>query len=277
SSSTRSMAMASFFFLAVVTRTAELMAKWQAVGFAHGVMNTDNMSILGLTLDYGPFGFLDNYDPKYICNHSDDSGRYAFNRQPSIALWNLRHLAEALTSLNSMESMTEILNTYSPSYSQHLFTLMRNKLGLKEANRRTLEIVNDLFSLLEKNQPDYTRFFRSLSQFEQETKAENPIVRNQFIDRAAFNAWSIKYKQQLVSENSDNQKRAVWLNKNNPKYILRNHLAQQAIEKANDGDYSEISILQKLLHNPFDEHDDHDKYADLPPEWAKKISISCSS
>ncbi len=265
------------FFQEVIRSTAELIAKWQAVGFAHGVMNTDNMSILGLTLDFGPFGFLDEYNPDYICNHSDHSGRYAFKRQATIGLWNLHRLAEALCSIIPMQQAIDALADYEKIFSRHFFQLMGEKLGLKERDKEVLTIINQLLSLLESNRVDYTVFFRSLASFDQAAGSSNLLIRNQFTDRDAFDAWAEKYQRQLVKESSDNRTRALLMNLHNPKYILRNYLAQIVIEKAERGDYSVISILQKLLQNPFDEHLEHEEYAQTPPDWAKEIVISCSS
>lgn len=264
-------------FKEVVKRTAELIAKWQAIGFAHGVMNTDNMSVLGLTLDYGPFGFLDEYNPDYICNHSDYSGRYAFKCQATIGLWNLQRLAESLGSILPLDQANEALEDYASIFSQHLFQLMGDKLGLFERNKEVVEIINQLLALLEHNRVDYTLFFRRLADFDQAKDANNDLLRDQFIERESFDEWAKKYRQQLVKEGSDNKTRAEFLKQHNPKFILRNHLAQIAIEKAESGDYSEIKILQKLLQNPFAEHPEHAQYAAAPPDWAKKIVISCSS
>ncbi|MGH7231743.1 MAG: protein adenylyltransferase SelO, partial [Nitrospiraceae bacterium] len=153
-------------FADVVTRTAEMIAHWQAVGFAHGVMNTDNMSILGLTLDYGPFGFMDDYDPGFICNHSDHHGRYAFNQQPYIGLWNLSCLAQALLPLASQEPLKAALQTYEPTLNARFTDLMCEKLGLEKRMDDDGVLVTDLLNLLQANRIDYTNFFRALGHFQ---------------------------------------------------------------------------------------------------------------
>jgi len=153
------------FFDELVERTAKLIAQWQAVGWAHGVMNTDNMSILGITLDYGPFGFMDDYDPGFICNHSDHNGRYAFNQQPYIGLWNLSCLAQALMPLVTKEELKAALDRYTPLHQTRYPELMRLKLGLEDAQPEDEYLVNDLLALMSQSQADYTNVFRTLGYF----------------------------------------------------------------------------------------------------------------
>ncbi|TCV86775.1 protein adenylyltransferase SelO [Sulfurirhabdus autotrophica] len=266
------------FLQEVVLRTARLMAKWQAVGFAHGVMNTDNMSILGLTLDYGPFGFLDNYDAGYICNHSDHQGRYAFDQQPDIGAWNLTCLAQALTPLMSVDEAKEALNHYQSTFASHYIDLMSAKLGLKESGKLVVPLITDLLDILHKNHIDYTIFFRALANFKQDATKNNATLRDMFIDREAFDNWAREYKLQLDKENSADATRRTSMLAANPKYILRNYLAQNAISKATDEkDFSEIDRLLHLLKTPFDEQPEMARYAAPPPDWANKIQVSCSS
>jgi uncharacterized protein YdiU (UPF0061 family) len=165
------------FLLEVARRTARLVAKWQAVGFAHGVMNTDNMSILGLTLDYGPFGFLDDYHAAFVCNHSDYSGRYAFDRQPAVGLWNIGCLAQALSPLLSREDALAALDTYQPDFAAHYGELMRAKLGFNTESEADAELLLNLLSLLEANAVDYTNFFRRLCNFKTTGDARNDELR----------------------------------------------------------------------------------------------------
>lgn len=272
------------FLSEVVKKTAQLIAKWQSVGFAHGVMNTDNMSILGLTLDYGPFGFLDTYQRDFICNHSDHQGRYSFQNQPAIAYWNLARLAEALLSLMTLDEANEALSQYELIYTDHYLKTMQNKLGLftvvenetEQKDRQTL--VLSLLNLMEKNQVDYTIFFRQLSNSLLPESEQNFSIRDLFLDRDAFDQWQKHYMQTLNNEPMDARQRKVKMDQINPKYILRNYMAQIAIEKAEkDQDYSEIDQLLTLLLSPFDEHPEMEHYADLPPNWANEISVSCSS
>jgi serine/tyrosine/threonine adenylyltransferase len=260
----------------IVKRTARLMAQWQAVGFSHGVMNTDNMSILGLTLDYGPFGFMDAFNPGYICNHSDHSGRYAFDQQPGIGLWNLTCLAQALTPLITVDAAKQALEDYEPEFIHHYYDLMRAKLGLKETNEQSVEITNDLLALLTEDARDYTNTLRALSDFKLDDA--NMSLRDRFISRLAFDKWAEQYQARLHQEHSDDAQRKIDMDQRNPKYILRNHLAQVAIEKAErDKDFNEIDRLLELLKDPFSERPGFEHYADEPPDWAQHIEVSCSS
>lgn len=266
----------------VMARTARLIAQWQWVGFAHGVMNSDNMSILGLTLDYGPFGFLDTYQAGFICNHSDHQGRYAFDQQPYVGLFNLSCLAQALLPLLAHEPQAGVeiakaqLSRYWDIYRQEELQMVRAKLGLVTADEGDLELWQTLLALLE-GQVDYTIFFRGLCDFEP-GKAGSNKLRDMFPDREVFDAWAECYGQRLAREQSDDAARSLRMRQVNPKYILRNHLAETAIRKAEDeADYSELERLLALLRHPYDEQPEHERYADLPPEWAQSISVSCSS
>jgi len=270
-------------FREVTLRTAELISRWQQVGFAHGVMNTDNMSILGLTLDYGPFGFLDDYDPGFICNHSDYSGRYAFDRQPQIGRWNLSCLGQAMLPLFKGEpeeaaaQANAVLDEYEPHFHRHYAHGMRRKLGLATREENDVELVVELLSLMQGSAVDYTRFFRDLGDFDSSWGAKNSMLHDQFIDRGAFDAWAGRYRARLRSEGSGDVARRKEMNRVNPKYILRNYLAQQAIDMAEVGDYSEIETLHRILQKPFDEQPGYEAYADAPPDWGKTLEISCSS
>ncbi|PFG45968.1 uncharacterized protein YdiU (UPF0061 family) [Vibrio sp. ES.051] len=267
-------------FEAIVSQTAEMIAYWQAYGFAHGVMNTDNMSILGQTFDYGPFGFLDDYEPGYICNHSDYQGRYAFDQQPRIALWNLSALAHALSPLVEREDLEAALGQFEVRLSQQFSQLMRNKLGLNTKVAEDGRLFEAMFELLHQNKTDYTRFFRELSNLDWQSCQ---VVIDLFIDRDVARAWLDLYLARCeleVAESGDAisaEQRCEQMRKVNPKYILRNYLAQLAIDKAEQGDFSEVQRLAELLKSPFDEQPNFNDYAKLPPEWGKKMEISCSS
>jgi uncharacterized protein YdiU (UPF0061 family) len=258
----------------VSERTAQLMAQWQAVGFCHGVMNTDNMSILGLTLDYGPFQFLDAFVPGHICNHSDHHGRYAYNRQPNIAYWNLFCLAQALLPLiEDQDTALAALESYKTVFPDAFMAQMHKKLGLTQAQDSSEALVEPLLQLLAQNAVDYTIFWRRLSHAVAEGQFEP--VRDLFADRAAIDAWLLSYSELLALE--DKALAADLMLNSNPKFVLRNHLGEQAIRAAKGGDFSELATLQRLLERPFDEHPGHEAYADFPPDWASSISISCSS
>ena len=264
------------FLIEVTERTARLIAQWQAVGFCHGVMNTDNMSILGLTLDYGPFGFMEAFNPGHICNHSDDRGRYAYANQPYIGLWNCSRLAQALASLIPAEQCNAALARYEGAYLETYAALMRAKLGLAQAMEGDDTLVSDLLALLAEHGTDFTNFFRALGGFASAPGA----VRDLMVNQDAFDAWAARYAARLAAESSNlcnESERRTRMNAVNPKYVLRNHLAQVAIDKAARRDFSEIDRLLKLLRRPFDEQPEHEAYAAPPPAWAKDIEVSCSS
>lgn len=263
---------------AVTQRTAELMAHWQAVGFCHGVMNTDNMSILGLTIDYGPFQFLDGFDPAHICNHSDTQGRYAFARQPNVAYWNLFCLGQALLPLIEEQDLAlAALETYKTAFPAALEAAMRAKLGLADARDEDRLLIEDTLQLLARFRTDHTIFWRRLSDAVAggATQAAMAPVRDLFPDLDAFDGWSSAYRARLG--HLDWAQAGASMRAANPKFVLRNHLAEQAIRRAKDGDFSEVRRLAALLQTPYDEHPGCEADADFPPDWASSIEISCSS
>ena len=267
----------------IAERTARLMAQWQCVGFCHGVMNTDNMSILGLTLDYGPYGFLDAFDANHICNHTDEGGRYAYDRQPSIGHWNISRLLQATLSLlhddpeKAVPIAQGILDRFGPAYANAVTAGWRAKLGLLETQDNDPELINSLLNIMHRGKSDFTRTFRNLSRLRTDTDEPATGIRDEIADLAAFDGWIAGYRVRLRSEQSDDAERVVRMNSVNPKYVLRNHLAQRAIEVAHTGDASEIETLMRLLRRPYDEHPDHETYAAEPPPEARLIEVSCSS
>lgn len=263
------------WFSDVVKRTARLIAHWQSIGFAHGVMNTDNMSILGLTLDYGPYGFLDDYQPDFICNHSDYQGRYSFENQPMVGLWNLNRLAHALSGLLTTEQLKLALSGYETELMRCWGEQMRAKLGLMTADKDDNNILTGLLSLMTKEASDYTLTFRLLCETEQQ-QSHSPL-RDEFVDREAFDSWYNIYRQRLLQEGVSDAERQQKMKQANPAIILRNYLAQQAIEQAEKDDISVLSRLHRALSDPFT---DSPEFADLmrrPPDWGKKLEVSCSS
>ncbi|MES2956625.1 MAG: YdiU family protein [Pseudomonadota bacterium] len=260
----------------VALRTARLMAQWQAVGFCHGVMNTDNMSLLGLTIDYGPFGFLDAFDPGHVCNHSDHQGRYAYARQPGVGFWNLHALAQALLPAvagpaeAASERLLAALEPYKAEYARSMLAALRAKLGLATEDDDDQVLIDDLLRLMAADHADFTITFRRLA-------GPDNATRDVFIDREAFDAWTLRYRARLALENSVDDERRLRMNRVNPKFVLRNHLAQTAIERADQGDFGEVQRLLKVLERPFDEQPEHVAYADHPPAWAQQIEVSCSS
>ncbi|RZT42248.1 uncharacterized protein YdiU (UPF0061 family) [Cupriavidus agavae] len=271
--------------------TADMVAHWQAVGFCHGVMNTDNMSILGLTIDYGPFGFLDAFDANHICNHSDQQGRYAYSQQPQIAFWNLHCLAQALLPLwrdtdaadpeaakqAAIDLAHEALDPFRDRYAEAFFRHYRAKLGLRAAQDNDEALMTDLFRVLHANRVDYTLFWRHLGDISAQDAGRDAPVRDLFLDRAAWDAWAAGYRARLQQEQSDDAVRAAAMRQVNPKYVLRNHLAETAIRAARDKDFSEVNRLLAVLSKPFDEQPEAAHYAALPPDWASGLEVSCSS
>jgi serine/tyrosine/threonine adenylyltransferase len=256
----------------VSERTAAMVAQWQAVGFCHGVMNTDNMSILGLTIDYGPFQFLDAFDPGHICNHSDEQGRYAYNKQPNVAYWNLFCLGQALLPLiGDQELALAALESYKAVFPRELEARMRAKLGWADTQPEDRERVEAILKLLARDRVDYTIFWRRLSRHVAGGAAEP--VRDLFLQREAFDAWLAGYARRL----GDRGAAAKLMLRTNPKYVLRNHLGELAIRQAKLKDYSAVEDLLALVQAPFEEHPGHDDKAGFPPDWASHIEISCSS
>ncbi|BBP85835.1 UPF0061 protein [Pseudomonas sp. Pc102] len=262
-------------FLEIIERNAGMIARWQAYGFCHGVMNTDNMSILGITFDYGPYAFLDDFDANHICNHSDDSGRYSFSNQVPIAHWNLAALAQALTPHITVEALREALELFLPLYQAAWLDLMRRRLGFTRAEEGDEALVQRLLQLMQTSAVDYTLFFRRLG----ETAPEQAVavLRDEFVDLAGFDAWAAQYVERATREGADQDARRQRMHAVNPKYILRNYLAQRAIEAAEQGDFGEVRQLHAVLARPFDEQPGMERYAERPPEWGKHLEISCSS
>ena len=254
------------FFAEITKCTAKLIANWQTIGFCHGVMNSDNMSILGLTIDYGPFGFMENFNPEFICNHSDSHGRYAYDQQPSIGLWNLHALAQAFKPLISPEESQKILKTFEPIFTKTYKSLMRQKIGLKKNDSSKDNLWISLLNLMNKNRADYTLSFRYLSDsFDNKEK------------------WLSLFKNKLEAENwlniyHQNVKKTESLNLVNPKFILRNWVAELAIRSAEDHqDYKLIDDLLKILHNPYDEFQEFDYLSKPAPTEYQNLCVSCSS
>jgi len=266
------------WFEEVTVRTARLIAGWMAVGWAHGVMNTDNMSILGLTIDYGPFGFLDAYDSGFICNHSDHAGRYAFDQQPAVGLWNLTRLAEALLAVNPEADALVALNRYQPTFHDEYLRLMRAKLGLQAAEEEDTSLVWDLLEVLQLGRVDYTRFFRLLGRFGSAAGAETAALREECGFHHRYDAWAERYGARLRREESVDAERAVRMARVNPAYVLRNYLAEQAIRAATtERDYGELERLHAVLREPFTERPGWERYAAVPPDWGRSLVVSCSS
>jgi len=253
------------WFGEVVKRTAELMAEWQAAGFAHGVMNTDNMSILGLTLDYGPYGFLDAYDPDFICNHTDEAGRYSFANQPGIGLWNLNALAVALGSLIESDTLVAKLETYESHFVSRYREKMRAKLGLERVEEGDDPLIGNLLALMIKARADYTLTFRGLAEPDETLLALFDPVRDEALE------WLTRYRARR-----DGDPKAM--NRVNPKYVLRNWVAETAIRAVEDNnDIGPLGRILRLVQSPYDEHPGDEVLAMPPAPEYSGLSVSCSS
>ncbi len=268
----------------VIERTARLIAQWQTVGFCHGVMNTDNFSIHGLTLDYGPFGFLDAFRQHHVCNHSDYDGRYSYDSQPLIGQWNCERLLQAALPLLSDDPdeaagiVTAIYERYAPAYSRAALRRWVDKLGLVEVRAGDAELVSRLLTLLQRSRSDFTRSFRLLARLSTGSDAPDTALRSEIANHQAFDAWASDYRARLRAEsNTDDAARAARMNRVNPHYVLRNHLAQAAIDRAVAGDDSEVATLMRLLARPYDEQPGMERYAAAPPAELRNLEIGCSS
>ena len=281
------------FYKELVDRTIEMVVHWQRVGFVHGVMNTDNMSILGLTIDYGPYGWLEGYDPNWTPNTTDArEHRYRFGNQPYIALWNLVQLGNALYPLiEDIPAMEAILNTFNPNYQQQYRAMMCQKLGIPAGVENNFALVEHLVEHLQLVETDMTIFFRLLANVSKNDDKDSAFqkVQGAFYaplsltkdNKSAWLFWFEQYLEVLKAEIQSDETRKREMNATNPKYVLRNYMAQLAIDKANEGDYTLVSELYELLKKPYDEQPKNEKWFALRPDWARtKVGcsqLSCSS
>lgn len=259
------------FFTSVVERTARLMADWQAVGFMHGVMNTDNFSITGLTLDYGPYGFMEAFDPGHICNHTDQGGRYAYDRQPSVGLWNCYALANALAHLVEPAKLESLLTAYVPAFQDAYGARMRAKLGLALPEDDDAALIVDLLALMTASRADFTRTFRLLSGGEAQAIF---LALGGTVEAAA---WVDRYDARARREVRPRAERAVAMNAVNPRIVLRNHLAQEAIAAAEAGDDEPVRRLLAALRRPYADDPDVASYDRPAPADRPPVEVSCSS
>jgi uncharacterized protein YdiU (UPF0061 family) len=258
----------------VVRRTARLIAQWQLVGFCHGVMNTDNMSILGLTLDYGPYGFMDEFQVNHVCNHSDTHGRYAWNAQPGVARWNLYRLAESLQVLGcEVPSLEDCLQPFEAWFLQAYREGLARKWGLSSWHAEDAALENDWWSLLHTQRADFTLAFRRLSDVSRDAEPWLSL----FVDRAPALGWLDRYRARLAAEPASITDRRQSMDGANPLYVLRNHLAQAAITAAQRGDASVLDRLLGVLRDPFVVHPDCDDLAQPPRADTPAVAVSCSS
>ncbi|KAA0875166.1 protein adenylyltransferase SelO [Nitrincola tapanii] len=266
------------FFTEVARRSARLVAQWQSYGFVHGVMNTDNMSILGETFDYGPFTFLDAYDPSHISNKNDDTGRYAFFRQPAVMLWNLACLAQTLLPFIAREALESILEAFNDQQHTYELEIKAQRLGLHDCDAKAAELVTELWAWFKQEAVDVTRFLACLSQVpatELTTSVELMSFATQ--GKARLQAWLLAYQARLAQQSLPEPQRLAQMQAVNPRYILRNYMAEEAIRAATEGDYRLVNQLLALLRDPYRESSDLAHYAEPPPNWAAAICLTCSS
>ncbi|WP_298016577.1 protein adenylyltransferase SelO [uncultured Castellaniella sp.] len=258
----------------VTRRTARLMAQWQLVGFCHGVMNTDNMSILGLTLDYGPYGFMDAFQANHVCNHSDTLGRYAWNAQPAVAQWNLTRLAESLLVLGcAAPDLEAALAPFERTFLQAYHAGLAQKFGFADWRPQDADLGDAWWALLHAQRADFTLAFRRLA----DVGADAQPWLDLFADAGAARQWLDRYRARLTDDPRPQAQRKAAMDRVNPLYVLRNHLAQQAIEAAGQGDSSEIDRLMALLRDPYAWRPGHEADARPPAPDVPVVAVSCSS
>jgi serine/tyrosine/threonine adenylyltransferase len=286
-----------FWFKEVCDRTAKMVSEWMRVGFVHGVMNTDNMSILGLTIDYGPYGWLEDYDPNWTPNTTDAGGkRYRYGQQSQVALWNLAQLANALHPLiNDLKPLEDGLASFQSIYETHWHSALAAKLGLERFVPSTdISLSNDLFQLLREVETDMTIFFRKLgvlhttSDWHQTTALQSALAPAYYMESQVdenydqnLSSWLTRYKARVESDGLAPKEKKEMMDRANPKYVIRNYLAQISIDDAAGGDFSTIRNLLNVLKSPYDEQPEHEEYANRRPEWARHRAgcsmLSCSS
>ncbi len=262
----------------IMERTARLVAQWQTYGFVHGVLNTDNMSILGETFDYGPYTFLDNYDPDHVANKNDDGGRYAFFRQPAVVQWNLACLAQALLPLISREALEARLESFPAKVAEYQLSRQKARLGLQTEQAGDAELISQLWQLFEQQKTDITHFFSELTELSpDELKAEQLQAFTQ-PDTAAWAQWFKAYQQRVMQEHASEPIRHQQMRSVNPYYLLRNYMAEEAIREATQGDYRLVNQLLPILRHPCERHDAKaQRFLASPPDWAAAICLTCSS
>lgn len=275
------------FYSEVAHRNLDMVATWQGIGFTHGVLNTDNISILGLTIDYGPYGFIDHYYEHYVPNSSDDMGRYAFNKQPQIIIWNLEKFAEALQPIMSEEhqkKIKKIHQTLEGYVEEKILKTYLLKLGLEQIQDGDEHLVKDLLQLMQQTTSDFTATFRQLAEIDTEIFLDSEVLDKHWslakVSKAkGWEKWVQKYKERLAKENVTEQSRRSRMLKVNPLYVPRNWILQEAIADAENNDFNKVRLLLKIFKQPYKINQEAEElgYSAQPPSWSYGLKLSCSS
>lgn len=261
----------------IIKDTAKLIAQWQSVGFCHGVMNTDNMSALSFTIDYGPFGFLEDTNLNHICNHSDHEGRYAFNQQPRIGLWNLERLLTCFQRHVPIPKLQELLTMYPLAFEAEHIKLSQKKLGLVQSEKNDSELFEEIVRVLDLKRIDYTFFFRQLSTYKMGEIESLSLLWKYYFQFDEMTNWFKKYDARLAQESAQDHERQKLMKQTNPKYILRNYIAQEVIDDVENNQTLKINDWLKVLYTPFYEHEEFEKYSLPTPREKSGLIVSCSS
>ncbi|MBV0932012.1 protein adenylyltransferase SelO [Marinobacterium weihaiense] len=259
----------------VLERTARLSAAWQAYGFVHGVLNTDNMSLIGETFDFGPYTFLDHYEPDHVANKNDHQARYAFSKQPSIVLWNLAALAQAMLPLVERAELEAELDRFESLYQAAYLERMKARLGLQAVEPDDQALVDRLVDIWTRQRIDHNRFLRQLSEWQQD--GDDEAMLSQATQPDMLREWLAAYRTRLAAEAASAPMRCQQMRSVNPRFILRNYMAEEVIREAHQGDYRPLQALLPLLRHPSDSHPGFERFAGPPPNWAESIHLTCSS
>ena len=269
----------ALFLSATAEKTASTIAKWQAFGFTHGVMNTDNMSVTGLTIDYGPYGFLETFNRDHVSNHSDHFGRYSYGNQPAIARWNLEKFTKCLDGLAGEEQALNAIETYNKAFSESYRELMVRKFGFEKEKKESLRFIEKTLGVLAELKTDYHIFLRNISDVRRDGSfGENPWLLELSETSERWQQWFREYAGELRENSLPDPERKKRMDSVNPRYVLRNHITETAIREAlEQGDYSEIEKVRRIFENPFSDQPGCESYAADSPEWAKNLVVSCLS
>lgn len=273
------------FFERVVVQSASLVSQWMACGFTHGVLNTDNMSLLSITIDYGPFGFLDSFNASFVPNHSDDEGRYSFGNQPKIFKWNLERLADALDPLftdSERVVAADIVARFDKIYKERFLANLRRKLGFTEPQKEDAKVIQLLLDIMQDQRADFTQTFRQLGQIDLnniEISESSHWALHPLTIHSKFTEFIESYRNIIKEAGISEEQRHTLMENTNPQYVLRNWMAEAAIRQAEQDDFYLTNLLLKILRNPYKKDDEADSmgFSSPPPNWACSLRVSCSS